>query len=361
MRTAGRRGIALVLAAVAAGAMLGGCGKSDVRSEAVATVNGEGITVRELREYLGIPVGNFPASEVPLEKKKEARDRLVAGRLLDQDARARGLDNTQEYRKAIREGERSVWVNTLFRQEFDTKLKVSDKEIKDEAGKIKGANPGMPDADASARAARAITERRVREVETGLIAEAKKEVPSTVDSQLVDRVARGEAVPDNAVIATAGAERITCGELKRVLEGMTTGGPHGQQDIAKNPAMIQSALDREIGGRLLYEYARKQKVDGSKWYKVVRGDMERSVMINLLADQVLLKDVTVTDAEVKAAYSEHGQMLVRNGKKIPLAEVREQLQRYILNQKRGKALEAYIQEQKNKAKITNNDAVLPKV
>lgn len=361
MRIADWKGIALVLAAVAAGALFGGCGKSDVRSEGIATANGDTITIRELREYLGIPVGATAASEVPVEKKKEALDRLISGRLLAQDARARGLDNTQEFLKAVKDNQRGVWVNTLFRRELDAKMKVSDKEVKAEADKIKGENKGMSDNDASARAVRSITERQIRQVENELIAAAKKDVASSVDSQMVERVARGESVPDNAVLATAGTDRILYGELKRVLEGMAAGGPHGQAGAARNPALIQGALDREMGGRLLYEYAKKQKVDETKWYKVVRDDMERSALINLLADLVVLKDVTVSDAEVRAAYDEHAQMLIRNGKKIPLAEVREQLQRYILNQKKGKALEGYIAEQKKKAAIKVNDALLPKV
>jgi competence CoiA-like predicted nuclease len=54
-------------------------------------------------------------------------------------------------------------------------------------------------------------------------------------------------------------------------------------------------------------------------------------------------------------------MLVRNGKKVPLSAVKEQLRGFLQNNKRKKALEDYVQELKNKAKITVNESLLPKV
>ena len=89
--------------------------------------------------------------------------------------------------------------------------------------------------------------------------------------------------------------------------------------------------------------------------------MERAVLINLLAEKVAVKDVSVTDKEVEGAYVEHGEMFVKDGKKIPLAQVKEQLRAYLENGKRRKALDEYVEALKKKAKITINESVLSKV
>ena len=54
----------IVAAGIACAALTGGCSKKDFNREAVATVNGEEITVLELREYLGAPTGIFAFPEV---------------------------------------------------------------------------------------------------------------------------------------------------------------------------------------------------------------------------------------------------------------------------------------------------------
>jgi competence CoiA-like predicted nuclease len=54
-------------------------------------------------------------------------------------------------------------------------------------------------------------------------------------------------------------------------------------------------------------------------------------------------------------------MLVREGKKIPLSAVKEQLRGFLENNKKRKALEDYIEGLKKKAKITVNESTLQKV
>ena len=354
------KAIAILLAAgIAAGMLAAGCAKKDVKQEAVATVNGEEIRVVELRERLGVPVGLFAVTNVPADKKKEALDRLVAGRLLAQDARSRGLDNTPEFREIVRQNEPGVRISALFRKEVDSKLKVDDKAVKAEADKIREADKGIPDADASARATKAVADAQVRKIQEDLVATAKKETGAAIDQAAIDRIAKGERTPDNTVLATAGDEKINYGDVKRIIQA--AGGAPGQKDLAKNPSVIGNILNRELTVRALAAYAGKQGIDGTEWYRTAHKEMERSVLGNMVADEVGAKDVSVTDKEIEAAYAEHAQMLVRNGKKIPLSEVKEQLRAFLQNDKRRKALEAYIAGLKPKAKITVNDAALAKV
>ena len=351
-----------VVLVVAAGLAWGltGCSKSDIKNEAVASVNGEEIKVSELREVLGIRGGASPAAQLPAERKKEALDRLVAGRLLAQDARGKGLDNTAEFKKALAGNEPGILITALFRKEMESKGKADDKEVQAEARKLREADKNLSEKDADARAGQMVSEKLSRKIEGELIAAAKKEIPSSINQDQVGRIGKGEKVEDNAVLGTAGSENVSYGDVKRMI-GALSPGSHGAQDLSKNPMVIEKILDRELTGRALAAYAKKQGVEGTDWAKTIRADLERSILISLLADKVIPKEVPVTDKEIGEAYAEHAEMFVRDGKKVPISAVKEQLRGFLQNNKKKKALEEYIEELKKKAKITVNESVLPKV
>jgi FKBP-type peptidyl-prolyl cis-trans isomerase (trigger factor) len=113
--------------------------------------------------------------------------------------------------------------------------------------------------------------------------------------------------------------------------------------------------------RALAAYAKKQGVEGSEGYKSMRKEMERFVLRGLMADKVSAKNVEVTDKEVEAAYAEHSAEMVRDGKKIPLGMVKEYIRAALRSEKGEKIFDAYVTDLRKKAKITVNDAVLPKV
>jgi len=354
-----RFGAAVAILAVVV-AFGGGCSTKDVKNETVATVNGDDVKVLELREYLGSPGGVVAVTNLPVEKKKEGLDRLVAGRLLAQDARAKGLDNTDAFRTALSGNEKGVWINALLRKEIASKVKIKDSDLKDEAKKMRGADNNLSESDAATRAGQAIAEREVRKIEEELVAAAKKDTPVAIDMESIDKIGKGGNVADDAALATVGGEKITYGKVRKVLQSAAP-GPHGAEGLLKNPVAIQRVIDREATGVALLAYAKKQELDGSEWMKSVRGEMERTVLINLLAEKVDVKDVSVTDKEIEGAYAEHPQMFVRDGKKIPLAQVKDQLRAFLENTKRRKALDGYIESLRIKAKITINEGVLPKV
>ena len=360
VRQSFRRAVLVSVVAVLAWGLTG-CSKPDVKNETVASVNGEDIKVMEVREILGIRGGASPAAKVPAERKKEALDRLVAGRLLAQEARGRGLDNTAEFREALAQNEQGILITALFRKEMETKGKADDKEVQAEAKKLKAADNNLSNKDAEAQAGQMASEKATRKLEADLIAAAKKESAPSLDREKIQKIGKGEKVEDNAVLATAGAEKVSYGDVKRLIGALSPGGPHGGPDLSRNPMMIERILDREVTGRSLAAYAKKQGIEGTEWAKAVRKDLERSILINLLADKVVPKDVAVTDKEIVDAYAEHSQMLVRDGKKVPLAAVKEQLRGFLQNNKRKKALEEYIEALKKKAKITINEPALQKV
>lgn len=354
--------ILLLAAGIAGGMFVAGCASKDVRQETVATVNGDQISGSELREFLGVPAGVFAVVDIPVEKKKEAIDQLVAVRLLAQEGRSRGIDNTPQYKEIVQRNDQLVRIKALVRKEIEAKLKVTDKEVKEEIAKVKEANKGITDADASIRAVRSISGSRVQKIQEDLIAAAKKEVGAAVDPQAVARIGKEKNPPDNVVLASAGNEKILYGDVKKILRGLSPeGGPHGQADLSKNPVLIGNILERELTMRSLAAYAKKQGIDGSEGYKAMRQEMERYVLRGMVLDNVAAKNVEVTDKEIEAAYAEHSATMVRDGKKVPLAMVKEQIRAALQNEKRKNTVDAYLVELKKKAKITVNDAVLPKV
>jgi hypothetical protein len=286
----------------------------------------------------------------------------VAVRLLAQEGRSRGIDNTPEYKEILQRNDQLVRIKALVRKEIEAKLKVTDKEIKAEIAKVKEANKGISDADAATRAVKSVSESQIRKIQEDLIAAAKKETAAAVDPKAVARIGKEGNVPDNVVLASAGDEKILYGDVKKILRGLSPGGaPHGQPDLSKNPVLVGNILERELTIRALAAYAKKQEVDGSEGYKSMRLEMERFVLRSLVADNVAAKNVEVMDKEIEAAYAEHSATMVRDGKKIPLAMVKEQIRAALRNEKGTKAVDAYLVELKKKAKITVNDAVLPKV
>jgi hypothetical protein len=353
--------ILLLAAGIAGGMFVAGCSSKDVRQQAVATVNGDEIKVAELREFLGVPAGVFAVPDIPVERKKEALDQLVAVRLLAQEGHSLGLDNTPEFKEILQRNDPLVRIRALLRKEVAEKLKVTNEEIKAEIVKVREANKGISDADAAMRAVKSVPGSRIQKMQEELIAASKKETAAAVDPKAVARIGKEGNMPDNVALASVGDEKILYGDIKKILRGLSQGGEQGQLELSNNPTMVGNILERELTMRALAAYAKKQGVDGSEGYKSMRQEMERFVLRGLMADKVSAKNVEVTDKEVEAAYAEHSAEMVRDGKKIPLVMVKEQIRAALRSEKGEKIFNAYITELRKKGKITVNDAVLPKV
>jgi hypothetical protein len=347
----------LFLAIVVAALGVPRCSKPQATSQTVAEVNGDAIRVTELREFLGMPGGGTPVAGITAEQKSQSLDRLIAGRLLAQDARAHGLDNTDEFRKAKEESEQNALITALLRKEIDSKAKVSREEIQAEAKKIMAADNTLSDNAANVQAGRSVSRAKIRKVQEELIEAAKKEFPTTIQQEMVDKIVGGGTVPDNTVLAAAAGDNITYGDVREDLE-RSMGGMYGGQSIASNPLAINRVLTREATGKSLGAYAKRQGIEGSDWHKITREDIERTILISLLAAKIMGDESPVGDEEVDAYYKEHSEMFVQHGKKVPLAMVKERLRGFLRSEKRKSAMNDYIEELKKKATIKVNEKVL---
>jgi hypothetical protein len=349
--------ILLLAAGIAAGMFVAGCASKDVRQETVATVNGDQIKGSELREFLGVPAGVFAVVDIPVDKKKEALDQLVAVRLLAQEGRVLGIDNTPQFKEILQRNDQLVWIKALVRKEIEAKLKVTEDEMKAEIAKVKKATQGISDADAATRAVKSVSGSRIQKIQEDLIATAKKDTSAALDPKGMARI--------NVVLASVGDEKILYGDVKKILRSFAPAGtPDGKTDLSRNSGIIGNILERELTMRALAVYAKKQGGDVPERYKAMRQEMERYVLRSMTADNVAGKNVEVTDKEVEAAYAEHSATIARDGKKIPVAMVamlKDQIRTALLNEKGKKVIEAHIEDLKKKAKITINDTVLPKV
>ncbi len=357
-RSLSRSVLYLAVIVVALGAP--GCSKPQPKNPTVADVNGEAIKMAELREFLGVRGGMTPVAGVPAEQRKQALDRLIAGRLLAQDARALGLDNTDDFRDAVKGSGQNAMITALFRKEVASRAKDPKEEIQAEAKKMMASDNTLSKEQADARASRLVSDREIRKVEEELIAAAQKEFPSEIRQEMLDRIGKGETVPDGAVLATAAGDNVTYGDVKKALQSMRTGMPGGQ-DVARNPVVVSRLLSRELTGKSLAAYAKKQGIEGSEWHTRTRDDIERAILIDLLAERVMKGRAEVTDKEIENAYREHADMFVQHGDKIPLKRVKEQLRGFLQNEKLKSALNAYIEELKKKAKITVDEKALGEV
>jgi hypothetical protein len=350
-------------AGIAFAALAGGCSKKDFNREVVATVNGDDITVLELRELLGAPTGIFAFPDVPVEQKKRAVDQLVAGRLVVQAALAMGLGDTEEYKGTLRKNEIGVQVDALIRKEAGEKLKLDEKEIKAEAEKIKGENAGLSDAEAAGRASKAIIGRQLRKIQKDLVVTAREETGAAVDNAVLERIGKGESLPDSAVLASAGDEKILYGDVKKIIGEMPMLPIRPDQRTPEvTRALVGRILEQELVLRSLKAYSKKRNIGGSEEYKTARRNMERAVVANMLFDNVTGGLPAVSDEEVAADYARRVQMMQGDKSKAPpIDAVREQLREVLKNQKRRAAFEEYIEGLRKKGKVTVHEELLPKV
>ncbi len=337
-----------------------GSADAGVAGETVASVNSDAISVLDLREALGFWGGGVSVSGIAARKKKEVLDRLIDGRLLEQSARSKGLDKTDKFRDLLGQRESGLLIPALFRGEVASRVKISKEEIRAEAGRLRKADKDLSAEDARMRATGAVWEQKIRKAEEELVATARKEAAVTFNEETLGKIGGSDNVLDNAVLGTAGSENVTYADVKKLLERMG-GGKHNTRDLSGNPAAVRGVLERDLTQIALTVYAKKMRAEESEWMRRVRRELERSILIDGLTERVILKGVTVTDKEIREAYARHSGMLVRDGKPIPLSDVKEEIRRIVQGDKRKAAIGKYVGELRKKAKIKIYEKLLPKI
>ncbi|MCL1926558.1 MAG: SurA N-terminal domain-containing protein [Syntrophorhabdaceae bacterium] len=342
--------------------MIGGCSKKDFNKQIVADVNGEKISVLELREYLGAPNGIMAFDSVPLEQKKNVLDQLIGIRLVVQAGRVMGIDNTPAYKDAAEKGEEAVIVDAMIRKEAQEKLKLDEKEVKEETDKIKKENEGISDTDAAVQASKAIIDRNLRQIQKDLVETAKKETEASIDNNVLEQIGKGKKISDDTVLASAGSEKILYSDVKKIIsETPMLSSFNSQKDPEMAMALVSKIIEQDIVLRALKAYAAGKGMESSEMYKISRLNMERAVIANMMFDNVAVVP-QVSDEEVMADYNRRAQMMQGDKSQVPsFGMVKEQLREILKNYKRQAAFGEYVEGLRNQGKVTVNEDVLKKV
>jgi len=105
------------------------CGCGAKKSDVIARVNGEVITSEELSSR----ISKLPEKyrEVIAANKKSFLDELITDKLLYKESLRRGLDKDKEVQEVIDEARKKILIARLLRDEVESKVSVSDQEVRD--------------------------------------------------------------------------------------------------------------------------------------------------------------------------------------------------------------------------------------
>lgn len=350
----------VVALALSAGCSSKGGGNS--LKDVVATVNGDTITVMEVREAVGIPGGIASAGAMAdKEQKKKIVEQLAEARLVAQEARAQGLDKDPKFAAGIKEGESAIIVRTLFRKELDAKGKNTEAEVETAVKELMSKDKALKANDARARAIQSVVTAKLNKIQEELTAAARKSFPEKIDGAVIARIAKGESVPDDATLGQVGSEKITYGEAKALVARVAAANGQGGKDFSRDEKALGSVISQELSNRALVAYARQQGGDKGPWYVLDHSSLENAVLIGLLAEKKIFAGIKIGEAEIKAAYEEHKDMFNKGGKPVALAAVREQIESFLTDQKRKKAVADFVAPLKAKGKVSIDEAAFGKI
>lgn len=348
-------------AALAASVLIAGCSSEGAINETVATIDGNRITVMEVREASGIPGGLVPATMLDKDQKKKVIDQIAETRLLAKEARALGLDKSPEFKEAVLAGEANVTIKGLFRKELETRGKKIESEIEAAAKALTDKDKTLKPAEARFRAGQTVFGEQLNQVQQKVTEAARKAFPEKIEVATLKKIAGGEAVSDDTVVGSVGTDKMTYGEAKKLIEKAVGANKHSGKDFTRDENALSSVIGQDLSNRSMLAYAKQQNGDKGRWSELDRSLFENSILIGILAEKVIFKDISVSEKEIESAYGEHKEMFTKDGKALPLAEVKGQILNFLQNDKRRKAVEAFLVPLKAKAKITITESLLSKV
>lgn len=118
-------------------------GSSGDRSQPLATMGDEAITVEEFKARLKEVPASERADALTEEGKQDLLQRLIYRRLLSKEARRLGLDRTPGVAVQMKLAEEKILFDAFLAQQVLDKVKVSDKEAKDYFDAHQDRFPGL--------------------------------------------------------------------------------------------------------------------------------------------------------------------------------------------------------------------------
>ncbi len=161
----------------------------------------------------------------------------------------------------------------------------------------------------------------------------------------------GEYAPDT-VLATVNGEKITHGDLDQMFREIP----------AQNRAVFEhnrhELLEQIILRELLLQKARASNIADTQAYRDGMGSHadhpghEEHVLIDVLLQHEVLQDIKVTEEDLLHSFGELEDALPDQ---TSFEDVREDLQRYVLQEKQNMAFESYRDQLRTEAAVTYNE------
>ena len=114
---------------------------------------------------------------------------------------------------------------------------------------------------------------------------------------------------ENKVLATVAGEEITEAEFNAFLQNV----PREQQAYLSNPAMRSHYLDQLIALHLFAKDGADQKLDETEEFKNMIANAKRDILAQMSMAEAL-KNVTVSDEEIRTFYEENKNQFTKGGK-----------------------------------------------
>ena len=126
-----------ILSALAAAALLSAA--SATMAQNIAIVNGKAVPKARV-DALAEQIKRSGRPVTP-EMQAQLKDEIIAREIFVQEAQARGLDATDDYKNQVELTRQSILIRELF-NDYQKKNPVTDEEIKAEYDKFTSANAG---------------------------------------------------------------------------------------------------------------------------------------------------------------------------------------------------------------------------
>ncbi|MEO0010272.1 MAG: thioredoxin domain-containing protein [candidate division WOR-3 bacterium] len=149
-------------------------------------------------------------------------------------------------------------------------------------------------------------------------------------------------VPTGNVLAVVNNTRLTRNDLDKMFRSL----PAQYQDIYKND--LEELLEQLIIRELLYQEAKKQGLVENAGATEPEQKKDRAIE-RLLQDRT--SRLIVTEDEIRRFYEERQAEMAG----ASLNQVRDQIHSFLLQQKRGEAVDSYIESLKTRARIWRNE------
>ncbi len=275
---------------------------------ALATVNGENISVKDLREFLGVRAGAHRVFGVPRARMKSALESIIAGRLLASEGRKKGYDKDKAFMKRYEDAKNDLYISSLFREKVGNVVTVTEGQIKDESKKIMEKEKKISEAEALQKATEGLYDKQFKESDNIIVAKAQKKISMKIKDETLKKISSGKTLVDSTAVATVNGDAVTYGEVKEEL-GNVAG--HNVSGLVKDVNALKAILKRISIKRGLLSYAMKEKVDERETFSQLKKNFENSLLVSLFIEKDLRKGLKVTVEEAKKEYDSHPEMFIQ--------------------------------------------------